>query len=211
MKFKVYSTEGKLLRERDVSDIEVFEGTKGLQAIKDTVVAFRANARRGSRSTKTRGEVSGGGRKPWRQKGTGRARAGSNRSPLWRGGGVVFGPRPQDFSKKVNRKVRSLALRRAFYDRAVAGDIDLIEEIEAPNGKTKEMNALICRLVPKGRVLLIGHQIGKRVRKATDGLKRVSLQSANLINAMDLVDYSKVVITEKALNALMERMNGGRK
>lgn len=211
MKFKFYSHDGTFLREQIVPDIEVFEGDKGIQALKDTIVAFRANARRGTHSTKSRGEVSGGGKKPWRQKGTGRARAGSIRSPLWRGGGVVFGPHPRDYSKKVNRKVRNLALRRAFYDRAVAGDIDLIESIDAPNGKTKEMVRLIERIAPKGRVLLIDEKIQARVINATNAIERAHLQNVSLVNAMDLADYSRFVITEKALLALIARMKAGQK
>ena len=123
MKFKIYSPDGATSREAEF-DIPAFEGDKGVQAVKEVVVAHQANARLGTHSTKRRGEVRGGGKKPWRQKGTGRARAGSTRSPLWPGGGVVFGPKPRDYTKKINAKVRALAFSRALFDRAVAGDID---------------------------------------------------------------------------------------
>src|SRR6478736_2595082 len=113
MKLTVFTSDAAKSSEQEFK-LPTFEGSKGLQAVKEVVVAHRANARQGTRSTKTRGEVSGGGKKPWNQKGTGRARAGSSRSPLWSGGGVVFGPKPRDFSVKVNRKARRAALRSAL-------------------------------------------------------------------------------------------------
>src|SRR5213596_4339503 len=107
-----------------------------------------ANRRAGTHSTKTRGEVRGGGKKPWRQKGTGRARAGSIRSPLWSGGGVVFGPKPRDYSKKINAKVKQLAFSRALFDRATAGEIAVIEAFDAKATKTKAMNAVVSLIAP---------------------------------------------------------------
>src|ERR1700689_2394949 len=114
MKFTVFSPDGTSSREQDFDGLPTFEGDKGLQAVKEVVVAINANNRLGTHSTKTRAEVSGGGRKPWRQKGTGRARAGSSRSPLWSGGGVVFGPSPRGYTVKVNRKGRRAAFRAAL-------------------------------------------------------------------------------------------------
>ena len=106
MKLTVFSSDGKTSSEKEFSGLPTFEGDRGLQAVKEVIVAINANNRLGTHSTKTRGEVRGGGKKPWRQKGTGRARAGSIRSPLWVGGGVVFGLRPRDYSKKINAKVK---------------------------------------------------------------------------------------------------------
>ena len=126
MKLKVFSADGTTSSEKDFT-LPTFEGDKGLQAVKEVIVAINANNRQGTHSTKTRGEVRGGGKKPWRQKGTGRARAGSIRSPLWSGGGVVFGPKPRDYSKKINAKVKALAFSRALFDRASAGDIAVID------------------------------------------------------------------------------------
>src|SRR5258707_12747362 len=114
MKLTVFSSDGKTSSEKDFADIPSFEGDRGLQAVKEVIVAINANNRQGTHSTKTRGEVSGGGKKPWRQKGTGRARAGSSRSPIWVGGGVVFGPHPRHYTFKVNRKERRTALRSAL-------------------------------------------------------------------------------------------------
>src|SRR3954471_629852 len=107
MKLTVFSSDGKTSREQEFVGLPTFEGDKGLQAVKEVIVAINANNRLGTHSTKTRGEVSGGGKKPWRQKGTGRACAGSTRSPIWVGGGVVFGPKPRDYSKKINAKVKA--------------------------------------------------------------------------------------------------------
>ena len=102
MKLKIFSPDGTTSREQEFKNIPTFEGDRGLQAVKEVIVATQANRRQGTHSTKTRGEVRGGGKKPWNQKGSGRARAGSSRSPLWGGGGVVFGPKPRDYSKKIN-------------------------------------------------------------------------------------------------------------
>src|ERR1035437_7173711 len=155
MKLTVFSSDGKTSSEKEFAGLPTFEGDKGLQAVKEVIVAINANNRQGTHSTKTRGEVRGGGKKPWRQKGTGRARAGSIRPPLWGGGGVVFGPKPRDYSKKINGKVKQLAFSRALFDRAVAGQIAVIEAFAAPAAKTKVMNQVVTRIAPKGRVLLV--------------------------------------------------------
>src|SRR6266436_9428037 len=137
MKLTVKDRNGKDHGELDVK-FPLVEGGKGTQAVHDTVVAYQAAQRMGTACTKTVGEVAGTNKKPWRQKGTGRARAGSFRSPLWRGGGVVFGPRPRDFSKKVGRKTRQLALRKALTERLKAGDVVLLEDLKLASPKTKE-------------------------------------------------------------------------
>src|SRR6058998_3059534 len=127
MKLTVFSSDGKTSSERDFADIPTFEGDRGLQAVKEVIVAINANNRQGTHSTKTRGEVRGGGAKPWRQKGTGRARAGSIRSPLWTGGGTVFGPAPRHYTVKVNRKARRAALRSALSLHAGRGSIAAVD------------------------------------------------------------------------------------
>ncbi len=208
MKFKVYSADASKSSEQEFT-IPTFEGDKGLQAVKEVVVAHRANARQGTRSTKTRGEVRGGGKKPWNQKGSGRARAGSNRSPLWSGGGVVFGPRPRDFSKKINSKVKALAFSRALFDRASAGDIDVIEAFTPAQPKTKLMGQVVSRIAPKGKVLLVDAPFSSETGRAARNLARVTLQEAAKLNTLDLVDYSRIVVSTKALNAIIARANGG--
>lgn len=208
MKLKVYTTDATQSSEKEFS-LPVFEGDKGLQAVKEVVVAHRANARQGTRSTKTRGEVRGGGKKPWNQKGTGRARAGSIRSPLWVGGGVVFGPRPRDFSKKINNKVKALAFSRALYDRAVAGDVEVIESFAPTQPKTKLMGQVVNRIAPKGKVLLVDAPFTAEASRAARNLGRVTLQEAAKLNTLDLVAYSKIVVSTKAIEQLIARANGG--
>ncbi len=209
MKLKVFNTDGSSHEERDFEGLPVLEGNKGLQALKELVVAQAANARQGTRSTKTRAEVSGGGRKPWRQKGTGRARAGSNRSPIWVGGGVVFGPRPQDFSKKTNRKARKLAFKRALFDRVEAGDVSVIESFEVNPAKTKVMNDIIGRIAPVGTVLLIDDCFSDDAIRAGRNIGRIDFSEAAHINATELCLFDQVIVSERGLQSLLTRMNGG--
>src|SRR5205807_8181674 len=136
MKLTVKDTKGKDQGELEVK-FPLIEDGKGTQAVHDTVVAYRAAQRMGTACTKTMGEVAGSGKKPWRQKGTGRARAGSFASPLWRGGGVVFRPKPREFAKTVSRKTRQLALRKALTERLNAGDVLVVEDIKLESPKTK--------------------------------------------------------------------------
>lgn len=208
MKLKVYSSDATKSSEKDFN-LPTFEGDRGLQAVKEVVVAHRANARQGTRSTKTRGEVRGGGKKPWNQKGSGRARAGSSRSPLWSGGGVVFGPKPRDFSKKINGKVKALAFSRALFDRAVAGDVDVIEAFAPAQPKTKLMSKVVRTIAPKGKVLLVDAPFSAEASRAAGNLDRVSLQEAAKLNTLDLVQYAKIVVSSKALETIIARANGG--
>src|SRR5258706_16181905 len=137
MKLKIQNINGDGQGELEVK-FPLIENGKGTQAVHDTVVAHQAAQRSGTACTKNVGEVAGTNKKPWRQKGTGRARAGSFRSPLWRGGGVVFGPRPRDFAKKVSRSTRQLALRKALSERLKAGDVLVVDDFKLGSGKTKE-------------------------------------------------------------------------
>lgn len=209
MKLKVFTPDGMSSREEDFAGLPTFEGDKGLQAVKEVIVAINANKRLGTHSTKTRGEVRGGGKKPWRQKGTGRARAGSIRSPLWVGGGVVFGPKPRDYSKKINAKVKALAFSRALFDRASAGEIDVIERFEIPNAKTKEINLIIGRIAPSGKVLVVDDTFSAEAARATRNLQRVSTQEASKLNTLDLAQYKKIIVSTKALEKIISRLSGG--
>src|ERR1700677_3760048 len=145
MKIAIKNIEGKSQGELEVK-FELIENGKGTQAVHDAVVAYRAARRSGTASTKTVGEVAGTNKKPWRQKGTGRARAGSFRSPLWAGGGVVFGPKPRDFSKKVSKKTKQLALRKALSERIKAGDVVVVDDLKLGTPKTKDFIGVISRL-----------------------------------------------------------------
>ena len=210
MKLTVFSSDGKTSSEKEFAGLPTFEGDKGLQAVKEVIVAINANNRQGTHSTKTRGEVRGGGKKPWRQKGTGRARAGSIRSPLWSGGGVVFGPKPRDYSKKINDKVKSLAFSRALFDRASAGEIAVIEEFSVPQPKTKLVDVIVGRIAPKGKILLVDAPHTAGHARAARNIERVSLQDAAKLNTHDLAQYKKIIVSTKALEAILARVNGGK-
>ena len=210
MKLTVFSSDGKTSSEKDFASLPTFEGDKGLQAVKEVIVAINANNRQGTHSTKTRGEVRGGGKKPWRQKGTGRARAGSIRSPLWSGGGVVFGPKPRDYSKKINNKVKQLGFSRSLFDRATAGEIAVIEAFDTKVTKTKGINEVVGRIAPKGRVLLVDAPFASETTRASRNLERVSLQDASKLNTLDLAQYAKIIVSSKALDAIIARVNGGK-
>ncbi|NES22348.1 MAG: 50S ribosomal protein L4 [Symploca sp. SIO3E6] len=170
------------------------------------MVKQMTNARQGTASTKTRSEVRGGGRKPWRQKGTGRARAGSNRSPLWRGGGVIFGPKPRDFQVKMNRKERRLALRTAFQSRA--NDLIVVEDFaeQMPQPKTKELLGAITRwgINPDSKVLLILPQREEMVYLSARNLSTVKLILATHLNVYDILAADKIVTTSSALAKIQE-------
>src|SRR6266536_1930546 len=137
MKLTIKDIKGNSQGELEVK-FPLIENGKGTQAVHDTVVAYQAAQRMGTACTKNVGEVAGSNRKPWRQKGTGRARAGSFQSPLWRGGGVVFGPRPRDFGKKLSKSTRQLALRKALTERLKSGDVMIVEEIKLNSPRTKD-------------------------------------------------------------------------
>src|ERR1700687_4794998 len=149
MKLTIQDIKGKSQGEYEVKFAMIANG-KGTEAVHQTVVAYNAAQRSGTACTKNVGEVAGTNKKPWRQKGTGRARAGSFQSPLWRGGGVVFGPKPRDFSKKISRTTRQLALRKALSERLRAGDVVLVDDLKLASGKTKEFISLLSALDLKG-------------------------------------------------------------
>jgi large subunit ribosomal protein L4 len=208
MKFTVFSPDGTTSREQDFDGLPTFEGDKGLQAVKEVIVAINANNRLGTHSTKTRAEVRGGGKKPWRQKGTGRARAGSSRSPLWSGGGVVFGPKPRDYNKKINGKVRALAFSRALFDRATAGEIAVIENFGFTVKKTKVVSQVVGLIAPKGKILLVDAPFASETRLAARNLERVTLQEASKLNTLDLAQYRKIIVSTKALETIIARLSG---
>lgn len=168
------------------------------------------NSRQGTVSTKTRAEVRGGGRKPWRQKGTGRARAGSSRSPLWRGGGVIFGPKPRDFSVKMNRKERQLALRTAFYSRVedLVVVADFAEQLSRP--KTKDLLSAMSRwgVEPESKVLLIVAERNENVYLSSRNIAKLRMISATNLNVFDILAADKIVATEEAIAKVQEVYGG---
>lgn len=211
MKLKVFNNDGSANGEADFDGIPVFEDAKGLQALKEVIVAQAAAARQGSANTKTRGEVRGGGKKPWRQKGTGRARAGSSRSPIWVGGGVVFGPRPRDYSKKVNKKVGQLAFSRALFERANDGSLHVIESLDVSPAKTKVAIELLEKVAPEGTILIVDETFSETSFLSIRNINRVIPQEAAYVNVTEFARFDQIVITRKGLDVLIERAKGGSK
>lgn len=187
-------------------DLKVAKEENAAHIVHRAMVRQLANARQGNASTKTRAEVSGGGRKPWRQKGTGRARAGSIRSPLWRGGGVIFGPKPRDYSIKMNRKERRLALRTAFQGRVEDMIVvqDFASELSRP--KTKELMTALTRwgVEKDEKVLLIVAERSDNVYLSARNVENLRLISANNLNVYDLLAADRVVVTASALETVKE-------
>ncbi len=205
MKLTVKDIKGGQQGEFEVK-FELIENGRGTQAVHDTVVAYRAAQRMGTACTKTVGEVSGSNKKPWRQKGTGRARAGSNQSPLWPGGGVVFGPRPRDYSKKVNGKTKQLALRKALSERLKAGDVQVVEEFKLGSAKTKEFVEVLSKLDVKGTALVVDATIDKNVLLASRNIKGVEVTTADNLNTYQVLRSDKLLVTKSAFEKLEARL-----
>jgi large subunit ribosomal protein L4 len=188
--------------------IDVIEDGHGTQAVHDVVVAIRAARRSGSANTKTKAEVDMSGAKPWRQKGTGRARAGYVSSPIWRGGGVVFGPKPRDYSKKVSKSVRRLAFQKALSERIKAGDVLTIDKFVVPELKTKSFMSMLRKATDAEKVLLISESFDETTRKSARNVKPVKLTTASDVNTEQLLRFQKILVTQNALEKLAERANG---
>jgi len=186
--------------------IRVIENGRGTQALHDMVVALRANRRSGSANTKTKAEVAYSGKKPWRQKGTGRARAGYASSPVWSGGGVVFGPKPRDYSKKVPKSVRRLALLKALSARIMAGDVLIAEDIKVATPKTKDFVSFLKSQTEARKVLLISTEFDETTYKAARNIQPVLLNTASEVNTEQLLAFQKIIVTNEALVKLAERL-----
>jgi len=186
--------------------INVIENGRCTQALHDVVVALRANRRSGSANTKTKAEVAYSGKKPWRQKGTGRARAGYASSPVWAGGGVVFGPKPRDYSKNVPKNVKRLALLKALSSRIVAGDVLIAEEIKVATPKTKDFVSYLKSQTEARKVLLIATQFDETTYKAARNIQPVLLNTAAEVNTEQLLQFQKIIMANEALAKLAERL-----
>ncbi len=209
MKFKIYTPDASSSSEKEIAEWPELEGDKGANALRQYVLAVRNNQRQGNASTKNKAEVSGTGKKPFRQKGTGGARQGSRRTVIWRTGGVVFGPKPRDYSEKVNRKVKLLALKRALFERASDGRVDLIEKLESTEIKTKGMVSIIEKIAPTGKVLVIDDTFDSNAALSMRNIKRVGMVDPSTLNPLDLLAYQRIIITEKGTDSLIARINGG--
>ncbi|MDF1851373.1 MAG: 50S ribosomal protein L4 [Verrucomicrobiales bacterium] len=182
------------------------DDARGRQAVHDVVVAMHANRRTGSANTKTRGEVAATGKKPFRQKGTGRARQGGNAPNIHRGGGVAFGPRPRDYSKKVNRATKRLAFAKALSERIAGGDVLTTDGFEISDGKTKSFVSEVASLAGDvKRTLVIGKDFSEETKRAGRNVQSILLMSAHEVNTEQLLHYTKIVVAEDALEILAAR------
>ena len=205
MKLTIKDSKGNNQGELEVK-FPMIENGKGTQAVHDTVVAYRAAQRMGTACTKTMGDVAGSGKKPWRQKGTGRARAGSFASPLWRGGGVVFGPKPRDYTKKVSHKTRQLALRKALTERLKAGDVVLVDDLKLESAKTKEFIGFLSALEIKGNALIVAQGGDKNLTLASRNVPNVALTTSESLNTYDVLRPDKLVFTRGAFEQVEARL-----
>ena len=195
--------EGSQVGEIKLND-SIFGIAPHQQAMFDAVLLQRASLRQGTHKTKTRTEVRGGGRKPWKQKGTGRSRQGSIRSPQWRGGGIVFGPTPRKYNLKMNRKVRRLALKSALSFKVLENEMVILNELTLAAPKTKEMVAILDKLEADKKVLLIVDANNNNALLAARNIPSVKVIPATGINVLDLLDARKVIATEDAINHIEE-------
>jgi large subunit ribosomal protein L4 len=185
--------------------LNLIEDGRGTQAVHNVVVAMRAARRSGSANTKTKAEVDLSGAKPWRQKGTGRARAGYKSSPIWRGGGVVFGPKPRDYSQKISKTVRRLAFQKALSERISAGDVLTVDKFVVPELKTKSFVTMLRKQTDAKKVLLISDSFDQTTRKSARNVKPVQLVTASDVNTEQLLTFEKILVTHEALERLAER------
>lgn len=203
MEIKVYNTKAKEVGKMDL-DSSVFEQEYNEALIHQVVVAQLANKRQGTKSTLTRAEVRGGGAKPWKQKGTGRARQGSIRSPQWIKGGVVFAPKPRDFSQKINKKMKISAIKSALSAKVAQGDITVVDTFAISAAKTKEVVSILKNFGFDKKVLLVVAGNDESIIRASKNIENLTLISADLINVYDVVSNRKCLITQDAIKKIEE-------
>ncbi|MBU4199146.1 MAG: 50S ribosomal protein L4 [Verrucomicrobia bacterium] len=201
----VMNSQGQNVGDVEIAD-ELLVLKRGKQALHEVIVAFQAGLRAGTASTLTKAQVAGSNRKPWAQKGLGRARAGYRRSPIWRGGGVVFGPHPRDYSKHVPRNVSRLAFRRALSEKVASGAIRVIDELALAAPKTKAMTALLKTLNLTGVVLIVLDKADRKVTLAVRNIPKVAVALAREIHPYQLVRYSALLVTRSGMAVLEQRL-----
>ena len=203
LKVDVLNMEGK-----KVGDIELNESVFGVEVndivVHTALVNYLANQRQGTQSTKTRAEVRGGGRKPWRQKGTGRARQGSIRAPHWVGGGIALGPKPRSYSYKLNKKEKRLAIKSCLSSKVIENELTVVDKIELKEIKTKEVAKMLNNLKLAGKTLILLPEKNEVIQKSARNIEGVKTLSVNTINAYDLVNYNNLVITLDTVKKLEE-------
>ena len=202
-KVDVYDMQGK-----KVSDVELNENVFGIEpneaVVHSVLVNYLANQRQGTQSTKTRAEVRGGGRKPWRQKGTGRARQGSIRAPQWIKGGIALGPKPRSYTYKVNKKERQLAIRSLLSSKVLENELTVVEKLEMKEAKTKEMVKTLSNLKVEGKTLIIVADKNENVYLSSRNIEGVKAITLNMINVYDLLKYNKLVLPLETVKKLEE-------
>lgn len=202
-KVAIYNIKGE-----QVGDLELADGVFGVEVNKavmhQAVLAYLANQRSGTASTKTRTEVSGGGRKPWRQKGTGRARHGSIRSPIWKGGGVVFGPHPRSYRMEMPKKMKRLAIKSALSSKVKDGELIVLDSLQMDAPKTREMVQILTNLKTGRRVLIVLETPSENVIKSARNIPGVKTVNANQLNVYDILNNDNLVITRDAVAKVEE-------
>ena len=207
MKVNVQNIKGDSVEELEINFDAFEDDSKGLQAVHDAVVAYRASQRSGTACAKTRSEVAGTAKKPWRQKGTGRARAGSKQSPIWRGGGVVFGPRPRSFRKDINKKTRKLALRKALSERFKAGEVLVVDQVQMDQPKTKDVIRLLDQLKVDGTALIVTGEVNANAQLSARNIPYVDVTTSASLNTYDTLKYDCLILTKDALSGLESRLS----
>jgi large subunit ribosomal protein L4 len=207
MKINIQNTKGESLEEWEIPFGLIEEDDKGLQAVHDAVVAYMASQRSGTACAKTRSEVAGTGKKPWRQKGTGRARAGSFQSPIWRGGGVVFGPRPRDFRKDINKKTRKLALKKALSERIKSGEVLVVDQINLGKPQTKAVVQILDNLKVDGTALFVMANVDENVQLSARNIPYVGITTSQSLNTYDTLKFDRIVMTKDAVAGLESRLS----
>lgn len=201
----VYDTEGRTIGKIAL-DKNIFNGVVNEAILYQAIKMYEANLRQGTASTKTRAEVSGGGRKPWRQKGTGRARAGTIRSPLWRGGGIVFGPHPRDYSYSIPKRIRKLALIASLNAKLNNDELIVMQDIKIARPKTKEFMSVLRNLKADDKPLLVLDEKDETIIRAARNIPELLLRHYKTLNAYEVLKQHKLVLTQKALTALTEQL-----
>jgi len=204
----VYNCDGKEIESIKL-DEKIFSDILVTPSIYQVIKQFRANQRGGNAATKTRGEVSGGGKKPWKQKGTGRARVGSTRSPLWRHGGVVFGPHPKDFSYSIPKKIKDVALKSVLSAKAKENRFIVLDDLAIAQPKTKSMVSILRNLKIDSkckRVLLLLSSVDQQVKRACNNIDCLTVDLATKVNTYEVLVADKVIATKSALQGLTKRI-----
>ncbi len=202
MKADVLNIKGEVVKSVELDD-SIFGIEPNEPVVHQVVVAYLANQRQGTQSAKTRAEVSGGGKKPWKQKGTGRARVGSSRNPVWRHGGVAFAPKPRDYDQAVNKKVKRLAMKSVFSAKVIDKELFILDELKFAEPKTKEMIAVLNNL-NIGKTLVVIDENDKNVVKSVSNIPTAKCTLVSTLNVYEMLKYDNLLVTEASLAKIQE-------